>query len=52
MGHALEEVGALYSKLMDDVAFRQEWAGRIGLGFELVLNGHQNAAAIEAEKVA
>lgn len=52
MGLAPEEVGDLYSKLMDDVAFRQEWAGRIGLGFELVHNGPQNAAAIEAEKVA
>jgi hypothetical protein len=26
MGHAPEEVGDLYSKLNDDVAFRQEWA--------------------------
>ena len=30
MGHAPEEVGALYSKLKEDVAFRQEWARRIG----------------------
>lgn len=52
MGHAPEEVGDLYSKLKEDVAFRQEWAGRIGLGFELVHNGPQNAAAVEAEKVA
>jgi hypothetical protein len=36
MGHAPEEVGDLYSKLKDDVAFRQEWAERAGLGFELV----------------
>ena len=28
MGHAPEEVGDLYSKLKDDVAFRQEWAER------------------------
>ena len=52
MGHAPEEVGDLYSKLKEDVAFRQEWAGRIGLGFELVHNGPQNAATAEAEKVA
>jgi len=52
MGHAPEEVGDLYSKLKEDVAFRQEWAGRIGLGFELVHIGPQNAAAAEAEKVA
>jgi integrase len=52
MGHASEEVGDLYSKLKEDVAFRQEWAERIGLGFELVHNGPQNAEATEAEKVA
>jgi integrase len=52
MRHAPEEVGDLYSKLKEDVAFRQEWAGRIGLGFELVHIGPQNAAAAEAEKVA
>jgi len=52
MGHASEEVGDLYSKLKEDVAFRQEWAERIGLGFELVHNGPQKAAARETEKVA
>jgi integrase len=52
MGHAPEEVGDLYSKLKDDVAFRQEWAERIGLGFELVHLSTQNAAAIDAAKVA
>ena len=52
MGHAPEEVGDLYSKLKEDVAFRQEWAGRIGLGFELVHIGPQNAEAVEASKVA
>ena len=36
MGHAPEEVGDLYSKLKDDISFRQEWAERAGLGFELV----------------
>ena len=41
MGYAKEEVGDLYSKLKDDVAFQQEWAERIGLGFELVHNGPQ-----------
>jgi integrase len=34
MGHAPEEVGDLYSKLKDDVSFRQEWAERAGLGFD------------------
>lgn len=52
MGHAPEEVGDLYSKLKDDVAFRQECAGRIGLGFESVHNSPQNAVAADAEKVA
>jgi hypothetical protein len=52
MGHAPAEVGDLYSKLKDDVAFRQEWAERVGLGFELVHNGPQKAEATEAEKVA
>jgi integrase len=52
MGHAPEEVGDLYSKLKDDVSFRQEWAERAGLGFELVHVGPQNAAAIHAVKVA
>jgi hypothetical protein len=32
--------------------FRQEWAERVGLGFELVHIGPQNAKSIEAEKVA
>jgi len=52
MGHASEEVGDLYSKLKEDVAFRQEWAERIGLGFELVHNGPQNVLAMKSEEVA
>ena len=52
MGHAAEEVGDLYSKLKEDVAFRQEWAERIGLGFQLVHIGPQNVATIKTEKVA
>jgi hypothetical protein len=52
MGHAPEEVGDLYSKLKDDVAFRQEWAERAGLGFELVHVGPQNAGAIRTKRVA
>jgi integrase len=35
MGHADEEVGDIYSKLKEDVKFRQEVTKRIGLGFEL-----------------
>jgi integrase len=52
MGHAPEEVGDLYSKLKDDVSFRQEWAERAGLGFELVHVGPQNAAAMQIVRVA
>jgi hypothetical protein len=55
MGHAPEEVGDLYSKLKDDVAFRQEWAERAGLGFELVELVHvgpQNAGAVRTKRVA
>jgi hypothetical protein len=51
MGHAETEVGDLSSKLKD-VSFRQQWAERIGLGFELVHVGTQNASAVETEKVA
>src|SRR5207302_798673 len=36
------QVGDLYSKLKDDVSFRQQWAERTGLGFELVHVGTQN----------
>ena len=52
MGHAPEEVGDLYSKLKDDVSFRQEWAERAGLGFELVHAGLQNAGAVQIVRVA
>jgi hypothetical protein len=52
MGHAPEEVGDLYSKLKDDVAFRQAWAERAGLGFELVHVGLQNAGAVRTTRVA
>jgi integrase len=52
MGHAPEDVGDLYSKLKDDVSFRQEWAERAGLGFELVHVGLQNAGGIKIVKVA
>jgi integrase len=35
MGHDGEEIGDIYSKLKNDVAFRQEVTNRIGLGFEI-----------------
>jgi integrase len=35
MGHDDEEIGDIYSKLKEDVEFRQDWTTRLGLGFEL-----------------
>jgi integrase len=35
LGHADEEVGDIYSKLKEDMAFRQEVTRRIGFGFEI-----------------
>ena len=35
MGHEDEEIGDRYSKLKQDVRFRQAVAEKIGLGFEL-----------------
>jgi hypothetical protein len=52
MGHAPGEVGDLYSTLNDDTQFRQEWAERVGLGFELVHVGPQTRMKGEVEKVA
>ena len=35
MGHADENMGDLYDKIKEDVAFRKEWAEKCGLGFDL-----------------
>jgi hypothetical protein len=48
--HAPEKTGDLYSKLKDHVVYRQEWAERIGLGFQLVHIGPQTA--VRSEKIA
>jgi hypothetical protein len=52
MGHAPEEIGEVYSKLKDDVGFRQEWNERAGLGFNLVHVGPQTASDVDAAKIA
>ncbi len=52
MGHEPEEVGDLYSKLNDDTLFRQEWAERVGLGFQLVHFGTQIELTSETSNVA
>lgn len=51
MGHASQEVGDLYSKLKEDVAFRQQWAERIGLAFELVRTGPTKSRSTKTQKV-
>ena len=51
-GWATHPRRSVTSTQSEDVAFRQERAERIGLGFELVHNGPQNAEPAEAEKVA
>ena len=35
MGHDDREIGDIYSKLKEDVEFRQDWTSRISLGFEI-----------------
>ena len=48
------EIGDIYSKLKEDVEFRQDWTRRIGLGFEIYFqeapNG-PNGPKIESEAV-
>jgi hypothetical protein len=41
-----------YIQSLRTTAFRQEWAERVGLGFELVHIGPQNTASAESERVA
>ena len=52
MGHAPEDVGDLYSKLADDVAFRSMWCERLGLGFSVVTLVTEDADEVSAAKVA
>jgi len=52
MGHAPEEIGDIYSKLKDDVAFRSEWCERIGIGFSVVTLLHANVIQMLKTKVA
>ena len=43
MGHADEEIGDLYSKLMHDVPYRKDVAERAGTGFDVPLNLNSKA---------
>jgi hypothetical protein len=47
MGHAPQDVGDLYSKLQDDVGFRQEWVERVGLGFSWSTLVHKTKSRIQ-----
>lgn len=54
LGHAGTSMTDTYAKgLADDVAWRQEWANRAGLGFVLDgLFGLQNVGRMKVERVA
>jgi integrase len=43
MGHADEEIGDLYSKLMNDVQYRKDVAERVGTGFDVPLSLNSKA---------
>jgi len=49
MGHADEEIGDLYSKLMNDVQYRKDVAERVGVGF--TVPAHLNTKVIPMRKV-
>ena len=54
-GHDDEEIGDIYSKLKEDVEFRQGWTKRIGLGFKISPERGRtgpNGPKIETEAVA
>jgi len=51
-GACTRRVGDLYSKLNDDTLFRQEWAERVGLGFQLIHFGTQIELTSETSNVA
>ena len=54
LGHSKKSVTDLYAGgLQNDIAWRQEWAERVGLGFSLNgLHGLQNVVAVEAANAA
>jgi len=53
LGHAKATVGDLYAGgLVNDLAWREEWAERAGLGFTLGYVGLQNVVPIDSAKAA
>jgi hypothetical protein len=51
MGRAPEEVGDLYSKLKDDVSFRQKWAERPGLASSWCMLVHKTQARFKLQEL-
>jgi integrase len=53
LGHANKDVTDKYAEqLKDDVEYRQEWANKVGLGFELGTNGTKISVLIVKEEAA
>jgi len=51
MGHADEEIGDLYSKLMHDVKYRKDVSERVGVGVELPTRLNTKIVSISANKM-
>lgn len=51
MGHADEEIGDLYSKLMHDVQYRKDVAERVGVGFNVPTRLNSKVVPISVKKV-
>lgn len=49
MGHADEEIGDVYSKLMHDVEYRKDIAERIGVGFNVPARLNSNIVSIRKQ---
>lgn len=53
LGHSKESVTDFYAGgLQNDIAWRQEWAEKVGLGFSIGLLGLQNVVSIETANAA
>jgi hypothetical protein len=52
LGHARSLTDRYASQLRDDVAYRQEWCEKAGLGFELGYLGYKTSTQIDLVKAA
>ena len=52
LGHADEEIGDLYSKLMHDVEYRMDVAERVGVGFDVPGRLNTKVVSISIKKIA